>query len=240
MCLLFIGLTVCSVVASAGLASAETIRENFNNGSWNPSNFVVSGPAGAVVDGAYSSQNADRSILRTVRQYYTSNASPLTVSATLSYALSGDPDFPAVGEDIAFLGTRSSGFRDSNYSNEPLNSLYLRIHNFNDGYTSLAAPHYNVFELNFGDAFYLDPVRVTVVDYGNYVVETFRNTVTNETRDYGHSTSYSSGFGYVVFSGGDLVRWDDIQITGQVVPTPGAAAVFGLGAVLASGRRRRR
>ncbi|MEB2787111.1 MBG domain-containing protein, partial [Algoriphagus persicinus] len=182
--------------------ATSLISEDFNSGAWNPANFEIGSPNGSVVDGAYQSAGGDdRGTLRTVADFIPTAENPLNVSATLRF--SG-------GESIAFIGTRSTGLKNSGYSNEPSNSLYFRIHNFIDGYTVISGTS---FDGRPGNAFYTNPIRIEFVDNGSNITGTFTNTVTNQVLSFNENTAYSSGSWRVVFSGGQGVSWDDIQIS---------------------------
>ncbi|MEB2782957.1 MBG domain-containing protein, partial [Algoriphagus sp. C2-6-M1] len=183
-------------------AATSLISEDFNSGAWNPANFEIGSPNGSVVDGAYQSAGGDdRGTLRTVADFIPTAENPLNVSATLRF--SG-------GESIAFIGTRSTGLKNSGYSNEPSNSLYFRIHNFIDGYTVISGTS---FDGRPGNAFYTNPIRIEFVDNGSNITGTFTNTVTNQVLSFNENTAYSSGSWRVVFSGGGNASWDDIKIS---------------------------
>ncbi|UJP65218.1 MBG domain-containing protein [Mongoliitalea daihaiensis] len=183
------------------LPNPNLVSENFNSGSWDSNNFEIGSASGSVVNGAYRSGGGDdRGTLRTIANFIPSVENPIYVSATLRFN----------GTAIAFIGTRATGLKNPSGSNEPLNSLYFRIHNFNNGQTNLTSTS---FDGRPGNAFYSNPVRVEFVDNGSNITGTFTNTVTNQVLSFNQNTNYSSGSWRVVFSGGGGVSWDDIQIS---------------------------
>ncbi|WP_198673064.1 MBG domain-containing protein, partial [Algoriphagus litoralis] len=183
------------------LPSPTLISENFNTGAWNPANFEIGSASGSVVNNAYRSANGDnRGTLRTVADFRPTAENPVYVSATLRFS----------GTALAFIGTRATGLKNPSASNEPLNALYFRIHNFNNGQTNLTSTS---FDGRPGNSFYSNPIRVAFVDNGTNITGTFTNTVTNQVLSFNQNTSYSSGSWRVVFSGGTGVSWDDIKIS---------------------------
>ncbi|PZV82154.1 gliding motility-associated-like protein [Algoriphagus aquaeductus] len=184
------------------LPSPDLISEDFNSGAWNPANFEIGSPTGGVVSGAYRSTGGgdDRGTLRTVADFIPTAENPVYVTATLRFA----------GTGLAFIGTRSTGLKNTSSSNEPTNSLYFRIHNFNNGQTNLSSTS---FDGRPGNSFYSNPVIVSFVDNGTNITGTFTNTVTQQVLSFNQNTNYSSGSWRVVFSGGAAVSWDDIKIS---------------------------
>lgn len=181
------------------LPNPGLITENFNNASWNAANFEIGSPTGSASTGAYKSlSDADRGTLRTVNNFVPTAQNPLHVTAKLTF----------VGSTIAFIGTRSTGLKVSGSSNEPSSSLYLRIHNFNDGQTNISPAG---FETKPGNSFYANPVIVNLIDNGSSMAVKITNTVTNQVIQFSANSSYSSGSNRVVFSGN--VYWDDIKIS---------------------------
>ncbi|WP_245812783.1 MBG domain-containing protein, partial [Belliella buryatensis] len=183
------------------LPNPNLVSEDFNSGFWNSDNFEIGDPSGSVVNGAYQSVGGDdRGTLRTVADFIPSAENPLHVSATLRFN----------GFALAFIGTRATGLKNPSGSNEPLNSLYFRIHNFNEGQTNITSTS---FDGRPGNSFYNDPIRVEFVDNGSNIKGTFTNTVTNQVLSFNENTTYNSGSWRVVFSGGGGVSWDDIKIS---------------------------
>ena len=185
---------------SISLNASPMIFENFNNGQWNTSNFTLGAPtigSGSVVNGAYVDLSGSRSPLRTVNQFHPDANHVLTVSATIKY------DY---GQSIGYIATRSSG-TILNANNEP-DGVKMRLHNFNDGQTTL--PN-GVHEL-LTTSFYNNPVRVTMIDNGTTVICRLVNLVTLVEHNYTVNNTGSNG-DYIVFSGGSKVSWDDIQIS---------------------------
>lgn len=181
------------------MPNPNLITENFNNASWNAANFEIGSPSGSASTGAYKSlSDADRGTLRTVNNFVPTAQNPLHVTARLTFA----------GSTIAFIGTRSTGLKVGGASNEPSNSLYLRIHNFNDGQTNITPAG---FETKPGNSFYANPVIVHLVDNGSSLAVTMTNTVTNQVRQFSANSNYSSGSNRIVFSGN--AYWDDIKIS---------------------------
>ncbi|RYF12920.1 MAG: HYR domain-containing protein, partial [Flavobacteriales bacterium] len=193
-------ITTLSYSVQRLLPNPNLITENFNSGSWNATNFEIGSPNGSVVNGAYRSAAADnRGTLRTTANWIPSINNPLHVSATLSFS----------GSALAFIGTRSNGLKNPSSSNEPNNSQYFRIHNFNNGQTDISSTSYSGRP---GNTFYNNPVRVQFIDNGINITGTMTNMVTNQVLSYNQNTSYSSGSWRVVFSGSN-VNWDDIKIS---------------------------
>jgi hypothetical protein len=184
------------------LPNPGLVSEDFNSGSWNTSNFEIGSPTGGVVNGAYRSTGGgdDRGTLRTKADFIPTVQKPLYVSATLRFS----------GTALAFIGTRASGLKNPSSSHEPLNALYFRIHNFQNGQTNLTSTSLN---LSPGNSFYSNPVRVEFVDNGSSIKGTFTNMVTNQVISFDQNTTYNSGNWRVVFSGGAGVSWDDILIS---------------------------
>lgn len=181
------------------LPNPTLITEDFSNLTWNSANFEIGSPTGSASTGAYKSlSDADRGTLRTVNNFVPTALNPLYVTAKLTFS----------GTTIAFIGTRSTGLKVSGSSNEPANSLYLRIHNFNNGQTDLSSVGN---QAQPGNAFYANPVIIQMIDNGTNMAVTMTNTVTNQVIQFSANTNYSSGSNKVVFSGN--AYWDDIKIS---------------------------
>ena len=234
----FAAATLLGAIALASISPAEAgvITEDFTGGTFDAANFEIASGTGSVASESWVSQS--RGTLRTVADDLVGTASDiLTVEADLTF-LSGTGD-------IAFLGVRSTGLQTAPY-NEPGDSVFLRIHNFQNGHTGISdGSDFNPYTLeNFGDFFYTagQTIRVTLTDDGSTVSAAFYNTVTEVTEYASLATSTSFG-GHVVFSGGGNVAWDNISIThGNLgvapVPAPAAAMMLLLGLAVMGGLRR--
>ena len=217
-------------------ASAGVITEDFTGGTFDSANFEIASGTGSVSTDAWVSQS--RGTLRTV-------ADDLVATATDILTVEADLTFLSSNSDIAFLGVRSTGLQTAPY-NEPGDSVFLRIHNFQNGHTGISdGSDFNPYTLeNFGDYFYTEgqQIRVTLTDDGSSVSASFYSTVTEVTEYATLATSTSFG-GHVVFSGGGNVAWDNISIThsslaGTPVPAPAAAMFLLLGLAAMGGLRR--
>lgn len=201
---------------SSPVAAAQ-LTESFTGGAWNSSHFEIGGGTGTAVSESYSSTGGSRGTLRTVSSgLIPTSATPLLVEADLRFT---------GGSDIAFLGVRSDGLPGGNF-NEPINSLFLRIHNFQNGHTgiSFGSPFNEIARIDTGDAFYANPVRVRVLDDGNYMDVTLTNTVTQQSFNFGVNSTFSSGLNHVVFSTGSFTNWDNISISHDSLARPVANA----------------
>ncbi|MEY3367471.1 MAG: hypothetical protein RI973_626, partial [Bacteroidota bacterium] len=200
------GATLGSIDLSV-TGGTSVLQEDFNGGNWDPLYFEIGSASGTAAGGYYQSTGGTRGTLRTVNNNLTGTASnPLVLEATLVFAT---PD-----DEIAFIGTRSSG-TISAPGDEPVNSVFLRIHNFNDGQTDLNDGNGTLAANNFGNSFYASPdkIRVRMEDNGSSVTVTIKNLTTNVTQTFTESSSYSSGFNHLVFSGGNTTYWDSISIS---------------------------
>jgi hypothetical protein len=186
---------------SITLSAGPSVIENFNNGQWDTTNFTLGAPtigSGSVVNGGYIDPSDSRSPLRTVNQFHPDANHILTVSATIKFTFGQ--------QNIGFIATRSSG-TIVNAHNEP-DGAKMRIHNFNDGQTTLP----NGYHALLTNTFYYNPVRVTMIDNGTSITSHLVNLVTLADTTFTVNTSTSNG-DYVTFSGGGSNYWDDIQIS---------------------------
>jgi hypothetical protein len=186
---------------SITLNAAPSIFENFNNGQWDTTNFILGAPvigSGSVVNGGYADPTNSRSPLRTVAQFHPDTNHVLTVSATIK--------FTPGQQRIGFIATRSSG-TILNANDEPYGAK-MRIHNFNDGQTTLP----NAIHAQLTNSFYNNPVRVTMIDNGLSVICRLVNLVTLVEHNFTVNTTGSNG-DYIMFSGGSNNYWDDIEIS---------------------------
>ncbi len=183
-------------------ANPNLIEENFDSGSWDSNNFELGTNTGSVVNGAYKSDTSSRGTLRSVAEFIPTLGNPLYLSATLSYANS---------EGLAFFGTRSTGEQPSGIFNSEPVGLIFRLHNFNEGQTSISTGY--DYQPRPGSAFYNNPVRFEIIDDGASVNVTMTNLVTNVVHTYSFNSNYTSGTNRVVFSGDNSVSWDDIKIS---------------------------
>jgi hypothetical protein len=151
-------------------SGTAVIGESFDNDSWDPANFELSDPLipGSASGGAYRSTGSARGLLRTVAQFRPTAETPLTVEATFRSRTDG--------EDLSSLAWRSSGLLSSAGA-EPWSSVFLRIHNFNEGETMMfnAATATGERPLSqFGNDFYRQgAVRIVIQDNGTSVTATF-------------------------------------------------------------------
>ncbi|MCH7411005.1 hypothetical protein MM239_16480, partial [Belliella sp. DSM 111904] len=185
------------------LPSPNLVSESFEGETWNDANFQVGSDGGRIVNGAYQSGDAvnSRDILYTVNDFQPTESNPVYVTAKLTFNIGGQ---------IAFMGTRGSGLRNPGNSNEPANSLYLRIHNFIDGYTGITHTSFNGRP---GNQFYQSPVLIELIDNGINISGKITNIQSGQVLNFNENTSYSSGSWKVLFSGGAGVAWDDIKIS---------------------------
>ncbi len=212
-----------AVAVSSALAG--TITEDFTGGGFDAANFEIASGSGSTASEAWVSQN--RGTLRTV-------ATDLVGTATSILNVQADLTFFG-GGDIAFLGVRSTGLQTAPY-NEPGDSVFLRIHNFQNGHTGIAGgSDFVPYSLaNFGDHFYSpgQTIHVDLTDDGTTVTAIFTNTITEAVESVSLATNIGYG-GHVVFSAGGLSSWDNIEIThinaGSSVPAPAGALLVLIG-----------
>lgn len=149
-----------NIVISQG---SVVLRENFNNGSWDASNFEIFGSnTGSASNGVYRSTGNSRGVLRTKQDFIGSTASPVTISATLN----------ANGwwSGLSFIALRGEA-RNSSSGSEPTNSLTYRLHPFNNGQTNTPG---GAGDYRLTDAFYTTyPLEITIVDDGLSLNATF-------------------------------------------------------------------
>ncbi|MEY3367676.1 MAG: hypothetical protein RI973_831, partial [Bacteroidota bacterium] len=201
-----VGMALGSIDISV-TGGTTNLQEDFNGGEWNSLNFEIGSETGTAAGGYYQSTGGTRGTLRTVNSNLIGTASdPLVVEATLVFT---------AATQIAFIGTRSTGLAVAASTNEPSNSLYLRIHNFGSGDTDLSEGGSTIQQITPGAAFYgiNNPIRVRMEDNGSSVTVTLTNLTTNATNTFTQATTYSSGFNHLVFSGGDATQWDSISVS---------------------------
>ncbi|MEY3052907.1 MAG: protein alpha-antigen precursor, partial [Bacteroidota bacterium] len=182
------------------------LTENFDNGTWNAANFGVLTGTGSAASGAYTSTGSTRGPLSSVsNSLLPTPAQPLVFAATLTFT----------NYDIAFMGIRSDGLNDG-AGGEPVNSIYLRIHNFNNGQVNLTDGITSAStNANLTEAFFAPwPVRVRVVitDDGSTVSATLTNLSTSVSHTLSLVTASSAG-NRVVLSTTNHSSWDDLSVT---------------------------
>lgn len=229
----YIHILAAGILTSACASSmAGLITEDFSGGTFDSANFEIGAGTGSTGSEAWVSQN--RGTLRTVANDLVGTASSiLNVEADLTFFGGGE---------IAFLGVRSTGLPTAPYS-EPGDSVFLRVHNFQNGHTGISgSSSFNPYAIaNFGDSFYSagQTIHVSLTDNGSLVNAIFTNTVTNATNSLSLATSLSYD-GHVVFSAGGTSSWDNIEISHASIamPAPGSLALLLLGgAALVASRR---
>lgn len=181
------------------------IEENFNNGSWDSSNFevTVGSSNSSASSGSYTSGGGTRGVLRTTSDFVATLANPVSVEATLY-----TPD----QLNISFFTFRGEGVAN-NGNGEPDDAINLRIHNFwNVGIDYRPdADSYGP-----GDAWFTDsPIRMILTDYGNgngYSVEFIKQPlpqVVSATYDQANGILVVTGTNFIGLSGTN----NDIDVT---------------------------
>lgn len=219
-----------------GFAQAETITvtEDFSGGSHNEFFEQTNSNASYYGDAL---RPFNRDIFRTSDEYFATESAPISFGMTVSFLYN----------DIAIIALRAADTNNLyDYWHEPLNSVYLRVHNFQGGHTGVSHNTnldgtYSFHAPSSGDAFYYNPVRIEVVDYGTRIDVSMKNLVTNEMNNFSYETDYSAG-GYYGFVGEGGAVYDDVTFSYSEnlvsnVSAPLVASILGL-VLVGLGRRK--
>ena len=176
-----------------------TVNETFNDGIWDGSDFELAGAGqdlASANSGSYSSGDFDpsgsRAVLRTTSNWVPALDRPVTIEASMlaDGSVSG----------INFLYFQGSATPSANPW-EANDSRRIRIHNFIDGGTNF---HPDQDWVKPGNEFIRSPLKITIIDYGNYYTARFKKQPLPEIT----SASYDAKTGNLTVSGSNFVSFD--------------------------------
>lgn len=243
MSVVLLGLMVLPMTANAGLIE---LSEDFSGRQFNESGFLMNGGFTFATRSAndFGLRIFGRDQYSTVDEFNASRENPVTFGFTMNFLYN----------DIAFVAMRSaSEHTDSN--SEPLNSVFLRIHNFQGGHTGVGhnnSENYEYKNPSSGDMFYRQAVQTEIIDFGDSINVVMKNLVTNQINAFSYLTSFSAGGLYQLSASGGVV-FDNVYLSQNIAPLsstepvasvsePAGAALFslGLGALGFAMRRRKK